>query len=193
MHFAHSATTRPRRPGESDEEYAFITEEEFDALLRAGRFLGRAVPDPFRSASMKALVVLPLLLMLAGCSRTTPPGTPAVYRDPAQAVVIRTHRLASLSLDEATRLAGRTQRYRVRLASMVDVVGQHAVYDVEAPAGALASVWLPAVQFTYKPGAEMMVEATLVVVSHDEDVTPAGEKFEGFTELRLTNAVAVVD
>ena len=39
----------------------------------------------------------------------------------------------------------------------------------------------------------MMVEATLVVVSHDKHVMPAGEKFEGFTELRLTNVVVVVD
>jgi guanylate kinase len=39
FHFARSATTRPRRPGEGDEEYIFLTESRFDELLRAGKFL----------------------------------------------------------------------------------------------------------------------------------------------------------
>jgi hypothetical protein len=137
------------------------------------------------------LVLLPLLLV--GCHRSATVSVPVVRPEPAQAAVIRTHTLAILSLDEATRLAGQTQRYRVRLASLVDVVGQHAVYDVEAPAGALASVWLPAAEFTHKPGAEMMVEATLVVVKHAEHLMLAEERFQGSTELRLNNAVVVVD
>src|SRR5688500_14323835 len=39
VHSARSATTRPRRPGEGDEEYLFVTDEEFDRLLREGQLL----------------------------------------------------------------------------------------------------------------------------------------------------------
>jgi hypothetical protein len=39
----------------------------------------------------------------------------------------------------------------------------------------------------------MVVEATLVVVQHGDHVTPAGQRFAGFTELRLTDAVVVAE
>jgi guanylate kinase len=42
-HFPRSATTRPRRPGEGDELYRFVTEEEFDRLLQADAFIETAI------------------------------------------------------------------------------------------------------------------------------------------------------
>lgn len=38
-HFPRSATTRKRRPGEGEELYHFVTETEFDALLKEGKLL----------------------------------------------------------------------------------------------------------------------------------------------------------
>jgi guanylate kinase len=38
-HFPKSATTRPRRTGEGDELYHFVTDVEFDTLLREGKLL----------------------------------------------------------------------------------------------------------------------------------------------------------
>ncbi|ALM09612.1 MAG TPA: guanylate kinase [Candidatus Peribacter riflensis] len=37
--FPRSATTRPRRPGEGDDLYRFLTDAEFDALVREGKVL----------------------------------------------------------------------------------------------------------------------------------------------------------
>jgi guanylate kinase len=39
MYFARSATTRPRRPGEGEEEYVFLADGEFDELFQVGKFL----------------------------------------------------------------------------------------------------------------------------------------------------------
>src|SRR5436189_6389436 len=39
LHFPRSATTRARREGESADLYHFVSEEEFDALLKAGKML----------------------------------------------------------------------------------------------------------------------------------------------------------
>ncbi|TSC78579.1 MAG: guanylate kinase [Candidatus Peregrinibacteria bacterium Gr01-1014_25] len=39
LHFPLSATTRPRRPREGDELYHFLTDAEFDASLKDGKFL----------------------------------------------------------------------------------------------------------------------------------------------------------
>lgn len=38
-HLPRSATTRARRPGEGDESYYFLSEEEFDQWIKAGKFL----------------------------------------------------------------------------------------------------------------------------------------------------------
>jgi guanylate kinase len=41
--FPRSATTRPRRPGEGNDLYRFLTEAEFEALVRGGKVLEWAV------------------------------------------------------------------------------------------------------------------------------------------------------
>jgi hypothetical protein len=38
-----------------------------------------------------------------------------------------------------------------------------------------------------------VVEAVLVLIHHGDHVTPAGERFAGFTELRLTEAMVLAD
>jgi guanylate kinase len=43
FHYPRSATTRARRPGEGDEMYHFVTNEEFDALLADGKVLEWAI------------------------------------------------------------------------------------------------------------------------------------------------------
>lgn len=43
FHFPHSATTRKRRPGEKGAVYHFVTDSEFDRLLKEGKFLEWAV------------------------------------------------------------------------------------------------------------------------------------------------------
>lgn len=43
FHYPRSATTRPRRPGEGDEMYHFVTNEEFDALLKGNKVLEWAI------------------------------------------------------------------------------------------------------------------------------------------------------
>ncbi len=43
FHYPRSATTRARRPGEGDEMYHFVTNEEFDALLANGKVLEWAI------------------------------------------------------------------------------------------------------------------------------------------------------
>jgi hypothetical protein len=58
--------------------------------------------------------------------------------------------------------------------------------------GLLGTVWL--LRGTEQEvGAEMVVDATLVVIHHAEWVAPTGERFEGFTELRLTSAEVVAE
>lgn len=39
LHFPRSATTRARRPHEGDDLYHFMTDAQFDALIREGKFL----------------------------------------------------------------------------------------------------------------------------------------------------------
>ena len=43
LHFPRSATTRPRRPGEGEELYRFVTDEEFDRLLDDQAFIETAI------------------------------------------------------------------------------------------------------------------------------------------------------
>lgn len=43
FHFPRSATTRTRRPGEGEELYRFVTDEEFDQLLREDAFIETAI------------------------------------------------------------------------------------------------------------------------------------------------------
>ncbi len=43
FHFPRSATTRARREGEGDDLYQFVSDAEFDALLKAGKVLEWAV------------------------------------------------------------------------------------------------------------------------------------------------------
>lgn len=43
FHYPRSATTRARRPGEGDEMYHFVTNDEFDALLADGKVLEWAI------------------------------------------------------------------------------------------------------------------------------------------------------
>ncbi len=42
-HFPRSATTRPRREGEGDDLYKFVSDDEFDQLIKAGQVLESAV------------------------------------------------------------------------------------------------------------------------------------------------------
>lgn len=42
-HFPRSATTRPKREGEGDDLYKFVTDEEFDQLIGDGQILESAV------------------------------------------------------------------------------------------------------------------------------------------------------
>jgi hypothetical protein len=69
-------------------------------------------------------------------------------------------------------------------------VGNRTVFEAEASAGLLGTVWLPR-GTEYEVGAEMVVDATLVVIHHEEWVAPTGERFEGFAKLRLADAVVV--
>lgn len=43
IHFPRSATTRERRPGESDDLYRFVSDEQFDELLKNAKLLEWAV------------------------------------------------------------------------------------------------------------------------------------------------------
>lgn len=59
--FPRSATTRPRRRGEGDDLYRFLSEEEFDACLKNGAFIewatvhgGPPDPRPIRTSSGRA-------------------------------------------------------------------------------------------------------------------------------------------
>jgi hypothetical protein len=137
---------------------------------------------------MKAIALVVLPLLLGGCSRREPTvNVPAARPDPPHTEVHRTYNLATLSIDQAQRLAGRRHTYHVRLTSLGTEAGDRVAYEVEGLAGALATVWLHRGR-EYNVGSDMLVEATLVVHKHAEDVSPAGEKFPGFTELRLADA-----
>src|SRR3989338_3507170 len=43
LHFPRSATTRPRRDGEGNELYRFVSDEEFDQLIADNQFLEWAI------------------------------------------------------------------------------------------------------------------------------------------------------
>lgn len=43
VHFPKSATTRKKREGEGDDLYHFVSDQEFDALIKAGKILEYAV------------------------------------------------------------------------------------------------------------------------------------------------------
>ena len=43
FHYPRSATTRPRREGEDDKNYHFVTNDEFDALIAGGKVLEWAI------------------------------------------------------------------------------------------------------------------------------------------------------
>lgn len=58
FHYPRSATTRARRPGESDEMYHFVTNEEFDRLLAEKKVLEWAiVHGRDRYATMKDEII----------------------------------------------------------------------------------------------------------------------------------------
>lgn len=58
FHYPRSATTRARRPGEGDEMYHFVTNEEFDALLANDKVLEWAiVHGRDRYATMKDEII----------------------------------------------------------------------------------------------------------------------------------------
>jgi guanylate kinase len=57
LHFSVSATTRPPRPGEVDGvHYRFISDEQFDAMVRGGDFLEWAAVFDHRSGTPAAPV-----------------------------------------------------------------------------------------------------------------------------------------
>ena len=61
LHFPRSATTRPRRPGERNDLYVFVTDEEFDALIAHGRLLEWArVHDGARYGTLIEEIVPPI-------------------------------------------------------------------------------------------------------------------------------------
>jgi hypothetical protein len=95
------------------------------------------------------------------------------------------HTLASLPLHQARQLHGQRATYRVVLDSPGDPEGEHDVYVCKGAGNIERTLWLPADEETED---EMVVEAVLLVIEHKEKITATGERFEGFTEYRLTRA-----
>jgi hypothetical protein len=79
---------------------------------------------------VKATLFVLLPLLLAGCQRSPTLSVPAV--DPAREPFVLTHDLGRLSRDEAQRQAGRQGRYRVRLATPGDALGDYTVFEADA-------------------------------------------------------------
>lgn len=61
LHFPKSATTRPRRQGEGDDIYHFVTDIEFDALLDAGKILEYAVIHGKQRSATLADEIIPFI------------------------------------------------------------------------------------------------------------------------------------
>jgi hypothetical protein len=108
---------------------------------------------------------------------------PADPPDAGQRIV---YDLATLPTEEAVRLQGRRELYRVRLDSAGAEVGARLVYEVVVrDPDALGTVWLPAGQ---RVEDVMAVEVGLKVVYQRTAVGARGTAFIGFTELRLVDA-----
>jgi hypothetical protein len=117
------------------------------------------------------------------CELIPAPDGPADRPDADQQVV---YVMDTLPPDEAIRLQGRRERFRVRLDSAVSLVRGYSVAEVVvAGADDLGTVWM-------QPGESLddvlEVEARLVVVRHRPVVGANGTLFDGFTELRLVDA-----
>jgi hypothetical protein len=100
--------------------------------------------------------------------------------------VDRAYVLAELTPWEAARLEGRRARFLAEPDSLPEFVGRSTAFDVTAPEGLHASVFLFGCHDEL-PGT-MIVEATLAIVEQPAWVAPDGTRFDGFTEWRLLDA-----
>lgn len=61
LHFPRSATTRPRREGEGDDIYHFVTDTAFDALLDEGKILEYAIIHGKQRSATLADEIIPFI------------------------------------------------------------------------------------------------------------------------------------
>jgi hypothetical protein len=112
---------------------------------------------------------------------------PTVGPKPVKEKVVITHNLARLTLEQASRLAGKRHCYRVRLADVSLIDGRRVSYECEGQDDVLRMVLLPD-GGEYDVGDEILVVAVLAVIEHK-----ARAGLEGSDEIRLTQAEVVCE